>query len=335
MAIAADGVVTVAYRPLTTMDELHALLLAAVTAESADPLLLAQVFSLPANVVSKELAVLEGYGLAYNAGGRWTATSRGRQVIAIRAIFCERGEVEVRATGQQWLLGPGDFSVDEMVRDMGEIETLARSFGVGAPGSAIKFLDERRKSSQGFEALLLGWPSRIREDPKHGMFGEALVSEHLKLAETDAALERLEELLATHIGEVVEQIATSEADRVRVNADAKAGNDHSVRSNAHDVMKKFEEARWRQRRQNQHLAQVKMTCEALLAGRWLAVNVASVGAAFNSEPGAFVFRSTVPLAEPEVPQALVTTRLPSPPPSPKPKQEEDGGVRALFRWLFG
>lgn len=335
MSTAADGVITVSYRPLTTMDELHILLLAAVTVESADPLPLGQVFSLPGNVISKELAVLEGYGLVQGAGGKWAATSRGRQVIAVRAAFRDRGEAEVRATGRQWLLGPGDFSVDEMVRDMVEIETLARGFGVGDPGSAVKFLDDRRKAAQGFEAFVLGWPSRVRGDAKHGTFGEALVSENLKLAETDGALGRLEELLATRIGEVVEQSTVSEADRIQTNGVEKAEDAASVRKRGQGVMKQFEDARRDQRRQNQHLSQVKMTCEALLAGQWLAANVAPLGAAFNSEPAAFVFRSTVPLVEPEVPRKPVTTRPPSPPPSPKPKQEEEGIVRTLFRWLFG
>lgn len=334
MATAADGVISVSYRPLTTMDELHALLLAAVSVESADPLLLEQAFSLPGNVVSKELTVLEAYGLVQKAGGKWTATSRGRQVTAVRTTFRNRGEAEVRATGRQWLLGPGEFSVDEMVRDKDEIETLARSFGVADSGSAVKFLDDRRKAAQGFEAFVLGWPSRVRGDSKHGTFGEAWVLENLKLAETDEALARYEELLATRVGVVVEQSTATEAVRVLTNGDGKAEVAASVRKRGQDVMKQFEDARRGQRRQNQHLAQVKMTCEALLAGQWLAANVASLGAAFNTEPAAFVFRSTVPLAAPDVPKPPTAARPPSPQPTAKPKQEE-GIMRSLFRWLFG
>lgn len=83
MSTVADGTVTVSYRPLTTMDDLHVLLLAAVARHAGGVSLLEQVFSLPPNVLVKEMAVLESYGLVERLGDEWTATKRGQRIAAV------------------------------------------------------------------------------------------------------------------------------------------------------------------------------------------------------------------------------------------------------------
>ncbi len=162
MATVANGAVSVSYRPLTTMDELHVLLLAAVTVETTDLPLLEQVFSLPANVIAKELAILEAYGLVQKVEGKWLATSRGRQISAVWTTFDRRKSTEVGAIGRQWLLGPGESTVDEMIRDKNEIDALARGFGVAEAGSAENFLRDRRRAAERFDWFVLGWPSHQR-----------------------------------------------------------------------------------------------------------------------------------------------------------------------------
>jgi len=109
----------------------------------------------------------------------------------------------------------------------------------------------------------------------------------------------------------------------------------SIRKNRQDVLKRFEDARRTRRRQNQHLAKVKITCEALLAGQWLSANVGSLVDAFNLEPAAFVFKSSVPFGQPEAPKKPDAPRAPTPSPTAKPTQKEEGVLRSLFRWLFG
>lgn len=99
-----------------------------------------------------------------------------------------------------------------------------------------------------------------------------------------------------------------------------------------DLLSKFDTVRRSQRRTNQRIAKVKMACESILAGQWLSSALGSLDEAFATEPAAFVFRSTVPLLEP-----CLEKRASAPPhkPSPEPKQQEDGALRSLFRWLFG
>jgi hypothetical protein len=157
MAIAVDGVVTISFRPLATMDELHILLLAAVSVQANEVSLLEQVFSLPSSVVVKELAVLEAYGLAQNVCDRWTATSRGLQLATVWNTFQKQVEISVQTSGLQWLLGPGEFYVDEMIRDMDEIESQARDLGVASAASALNFLDERRGTAERFESFVREW----------------------------------------------------------------------------------------------------------------------------------------------------------------------------------
>jgi hypothetical protein len=333
MATAAEGIISVSYRPLATMDELHVLLLAAVSMGPNDASQLELVFSLPSNVVVKELTVLETYGLAQKFDDKWTSTSRGQRLTAIWNAFQHRAEAEVRTSGLQWLLGPGEFAVDEMIRDTDEIEAMAGDFGVADASSAVKFLRDRRGAAEGFEAFVHEWP-RAGGDARYGLFAEAPVFDNLKVAETDDALRRLDGLIATRIGEVVDRLNATEVAGVHANGDGKAEDVAvSIRKNAQDLMKKFQDARRTQYRQNQRLAKVKMTCEALLAGQWLSANVGSLADAFNTEPAAFVFRSTVPFVQPEAPQKPTTSRVSSLPPTTKPKQEE-GVLRSLFRWLF-
>ena len=62
--------------------------------------------------------------------------------------------------------------------------------------------------------------------------------------------------------------------------------------------------------------------------------IGSLMDAFNTEPAAFVFRSTVPFVQPEI-LKKPTARCAEAPPAAKPKQEEEGVLRSLFRWLFG
>lgn len=336
MAPVAEGVVSVLYRPLATMDELHVILLAAISEQTNDLSLLEKVFSLPRNVVVKELTVLEAYGLAQTAGDNWTATLRGQRLNSIRTMFQNRCEVDLPANGRQWLLGPGEFCADEMSRDKAEIEAQARTLGVADIASALKFLDERRRATEEFEAFMQRWPSQSQANNKKGKVGEEAVIESIKLAETDESLERLEELLATHIGQVAARFEESHRANVDANGDdATKDAIASLRKNGQDSMKKFDEARRTQRRRNQQVATVRMICEALIAGQWLAANAKPLADAFNTEPAAFIFRSSVPLMQPETPKKPPTPRVSSPPPTAKPKQEEEGVLRSLFRWLFG
>jgi hypothetical protein len=300
MDTVADGSITVSYRPLATMDDLHVLLLAAVAWQTGGLSLLERVFSLPSNVLVKELAVLETYGLAQRVGDEWTATSRGQRVTTVWNIFHNRSEAEVPASGRQWLLGPGEFAVDEMIRDRSEVAALAASLGITDARSAVTFLDERRRAAEQFEAFVLDWPSQAQEESKHGVFGEALVFDHLRFAETDAALTRMKELLAAHVAGVVERCEATENSAAEANGSVEGADTATkMRRQAQEVSAKFENARRTQRKSNWQLAKVRATCEALLAGQWLSANVGSLLDAFNAEPAAFVFRSTVPLVAPE------------------------------------
>lgn len=334
MPTVANGTVCVSYRPLTTMDELHILLLAAVAVQNTDLAPLEQVFSLPANVITKELAVLEAYGLAEKVNGTWAATTRGRRITAVWITFKRRGAKEVAATGRQWLLGPGEFTVDEMIRDKGEINDLARGFGITDAESAVKYLEDRRRAAERFESSLVDW-ARTRSDPKHGVFAEAILFDAIKMAETEEALSRLGELFAANVGEAVAPCTPAQSTEDHTDRDGIADAAESLRKSGQDVLKRFEEARRNQRKVNQKLAQAKVTCEALLAGAWLTTNVGSLRDVFDAEPAAFVFRSTVPLAMTEVTRrSTATPRSPKPQPTSEPKQEE-GVLRSLFRWLFG
>lgn len=333
MATAAEGIISVLYRPLYTMDELHVLLLAAVSVQTTELFLLEKIFSLPGNVVIKELASLEVYGLVQKMGNKWKATSRGQRLYSVWNAFLNRNEAELRTSERQWLLGPGKFAVDEMCRDKGEIEEVARNSGVADAGSATKFLDERRMAAKEFDTFLLAWSSRAPGDTTHGVFGEAIVFDNLRLAETEEALTRLEELLATKIGEVIDR----SNDCREVHADVNQSLIDitlSIRNSGQEVMKNFNDAKRNQRRQNQKIAKVKATCEALLVSQWLSANLRSIADAFNEEPAGFVFTSTVPLMQPEVMNRTATS-APILSPTTKPKQKEEGVLRSLFRWLFG
>ena len=351
MATAVDGVITLSFRPLATMDELHILLLAAVSVQTSDVSFLEQVFSLPSNVVVKELVVLEAYGLTQKVGDQWTATGRGQKIADVWNMFQKRAEIDVQTGGLQWLLGPGEFAVNEMIRDRDEIEALARDFEIADAASSVKFLGERRRASEKFESFVREGPSRPTAATEHDNFADAIFFDSVRLAENDEALARLEELLATHIGEIVDRF--KKKDVTDVHADGKKNNDAAglIRTRGQDIMKKFKEAKQTQRRQNQYLAKVKMISEALLAGQWLSANVAPLEGAFNTEPAAFIFISTVPLVQAEAHQ-WPASMYASSPSSAKPKQEEkgvirspstkskqeeyeEGVMRSLFRWLFG
>lgn len=334
MPIVANGAVCVSYRPLTTMDDLHVLLLTAVAMENTDLVPLEQMFSLPANVIAKELAVLEAYGLAEKVNGTWTATSRGRRITAVWTSFNRRGATEVAATGQQWLLGSGEFTVDEMIRDRSEINDLARGFGITDTVSAVKYLEDRRRAAERFESFLVDW-SRTRSDTKHGVFAEAIVFDSVKVAETAEALSRLEELFAANVNEVVGRCTPAQAAEAHPFRDGQSDAAELLRKSAQDVLKRFDEARRNQRKVNQKIAQAKATCEAWLAGAWLTANVDSLRDVFDAEPAAFVFSSTVPLAAPE---ATKRPKAAPRPPRLRPTAEqkhEEGVLRSLFRWLFG
>jgi len=333
MATATEGTVSISYRPLSTLDELHVLLLAAVSARPVAVPLLERIFSLPEHVIFKELTVLQGYGLAQKARVNWKATSRGQRLIAVWNVFQNSTEAEVGTTGRDWLLGPGEFAVDELTRDKDEIEALAREFAVADSEPARKFLDERRAVVE-FDAFVSGWPPRAQGDPNHGVFSEGLVLANLRLAETDESLTRLEELLATHVGEVVRREQEAEGAQARTNGDGKIKKATSVSEDGQKVMKRFDAARRDQRRRNQHLASVAAVCEAILAGQWLSAAVNSLTDAFREEPAAFVFRSTVPLIERETPKQPTPTPATAKPQA-QPRQEQEGVLRSLFRWLSG
>lgn len=336
MAAAVEGMIAITYRPLATMDELHVLLLASISVQASGVPLLEKVFSLPGNVVVRELAVLEAYGLAERSADWWVATTRGQRLTAVWRSFQNQGKAEVRAHGRDWLLGPGEFAVEEMTRDMEEIEYLARQYGIANGRAAEKFLHERRQTAEAFEAYVREWSSRALGDPKRGVFTELPIFDGIKLAETDKALTRIEELVAASIGQVVDRLGTTEhADGCGCGDGRPKDGEAEIRKHSQDVKKKFEEARRAQRRQNQQLAKIRTTCEALLAGQWLAAKGGPLVAAFNAEPAAFIFTSTVPLAQPEAPKRQASKHILTPPPSPKRKPEDEGIVRSLFRWLFG
>ncbi len=328
-----DGVVSVYYRPLNTMDELHVLLLAAIDFQNSDPLPLEQVFSMPANVIAKEMSVLGAYGLAQTVDDSWLLTERGRQIIAVWTLFDKRGNIEVAATRRQWLLGPGEFTVDEMIRDMNEVHDLARGFGINDSAAAAKYLADRRKTAEQFASFLTDWPS-TRIDPKSGESAEASVFDAVKLAETDEALSRVEELLAASVGEVVGRCPTAKASDGQAGSDGNVDAAESLRRSGQDRLKKFEEVRRNQRKANQRLAKTKAICEALLARDWLTTNLGSLQDAFDAEPAAFIFKSSVPHAATEVPMRNRSSTPPSPQPAMEPKQQESV-LRTLFRWLFG
>jgi hypothetical protein len=342
MATAADGAITLSYRPLTTMDELHILLLAAVSVRTVTVSVLEQVFSLPSSVVSKELTVLESYGLTRKARDQWSATDRGQQVASVWNLFQSQVEICLPTSGTQWLLGPGEFVIDEMIRDKEEIDALARGYGIADSASSLKFLDERRDAYEKFESFIREWPLRAIANTDYSSFGEAIFFDTARLAESDDELKRLEELLASHIGEVIKRV--KEQTGADVHGDGQKTNDDgegSIRKRGQDVMKKFDDVRRTQRRQNHHLAKIKRNSETLLAGQWLAAQERLLVDAFSREPAAFIFKSTVPLVRTEVPKEkekekeTTSTRPPSPPQRPKPKQEEEGALRSLFRWIFG
>lgn len=333
MSGAAKGTVSVTYRPLMTMDKLHVLLLAAVSQQNTDVALLEQVFSLPTNVITKELLVLEGYGLTQKVDGKWLATERGRRINAVWYSFGKRQTTEVVATGRQWLLGPGEFMVDEMIRDKSEINDLARGFGVNDAASAVRYLVDRRSAADRFESFVLDWPRR-RGDAKHGVFAEALVFAAVEVAETDEALSRLKQLLDANVREVVNRRPRAKVAARHADGDGEA---NSVETLGQEVLKRFEEARRNQRKLNRELAKKKAACEAWLAGKWLSKNLASLCGIFDAEPAAFLFRSTVPLAGPKAARRPVASRPPSSqyPQSTVETMQQEGILQSLFRWLFG
>ncbi len=158
--------------------------------------------------------------------------------------------------------------------------------------------------------------------------------DNLRLAETDDALRRLEELLATHISEVTDRYKAKEADEF--NADVKLKHDDLARSiskRGQGVLKKFEDIRRTQRREIQHLAKTKMICEAFLAAQWFAIHVEALVEYFNNEPAAFIFSSTVPVVEREAAIESDSPFASSHSHVAEPKREE-GIWRALFRWFF-
>lgn len=223
---------------------------------------------------------------------------------------------------------------------------MAGGFGIPDARAAVMFLEERRRAAEEFEAFVLAWPSRAQEEARRGVFAEALMLDSLRIAGTDAALTRMKELLATHIAEVVDRCAEAGNLPGQTNGDER-GEDASatLRRKGQEALNKFESARRERRRQNKHLARAKATCEALLAGQWLSANLGPLADAFDTEPAAFAFRSTVPFALPEAPLKVAVPALqqesPRSPTSPPPYhpahpvQEEEGVLRSLFRWLFG
>lgn len=335
MAAAAEGVISVSYRPLTTMDELHVLLLAAVSVQTADLPFLEQVFSLPSNVVATELAVLEAYGLTEKADGKWMATRRGQQIAAVRAALQNRGEAEVRATARQWRLGPGEFAVDEMIRDKKEIDALARDYGITDERWAETFLGQRRQVAESFETFVIEWPLPRPENSNAGDFGEDALFNNLRLAESDVALQRLKMLLATRIDEVLGRSRdVGAAKGVRTGVDTGVAVSAAMVHKGQDVMKRFDDASRTQRMANKRICKMQVACESLLVRQWLSTAFDSLLRAFDAEPAAFLFKSTVPYVEPAAPETPSATVVQAPPVTPKTKQEKEGVLRLLFRWLF-
>ncbi len=354
--VAREVIVRVSYRPLATLDELHVLLLEAVAVSAAEQHALAVLFSLPCGVVVRELSALEAYGLAWRSEDIWTATNRGFELIAVRAAFQGRADVEVRTTDREWLLGPGEFARDETVRDVAGIVARARSRGIADERAALAFLKERSLAAERFEAFVLDWSSRTPRDDARDGFGEAAVFDHLRFAETDEALRRLEGLLAARIDECADRATTDEAAGALSDGAGRSETAAAIRERGHGTMKSFRTSRREQLRRNSELARVKSICEWLvaarwaataLAGRWLTTNAAQVGRSLDAEPAAFVFKSTVPFPEscpkpkpaPSRTPIVPPSPVPSPGPSPSaragPKPREHGLFRSLLRWLRG
>lgn len=339
MPRAADGVVTVSYRPLATMDELHILLLAAVASQVTDTASLEPVFSLPATVITKELNALDAYGLARRVEGSWMATDRGQHIAEVWEAFNRRTFLEIPSTTHSWRLGPGDFSIAEMIRDAAEINRIADGYNVSDADAAIKFLDDRRNAADTFAALVRNWQS-ARTDIKHGAFAEFLAFDCVRVAETDDALNRLGDLLAAAVDETARQQATKTSSATAapfLNGDGK--DRKSLQSSGQDVLKQYESMRRDQRKQNWDIAKKKAICEAWLLGKWLIESCDTLRDSFQSEPAAFMFSSTVPLPQPE---SLKPTTIP-PLVAAQPLQskqtaapmQEEGVMRTIFRWLFG
>lgn len=270
MATFDEGIVTVTHRPIMTMDPLHVLLLASVIGQRSETPFIAQVFSLPSEVVEKELIFLETYGLTRKSGDCWSATDQGEKLISIWSYLQYRGETVLQTNCRKWLLGPGEFVADEMIRDRDEIETVARRFGLNRTDAAVRFLEDRRDVASRFDELVLAWPSKTKDQKKFGLFTEFLVFQNIGLAETHEALRRLEELFEAQIYEVIRR--AREMAPAKGNADGDGSpvlDPATLERRGQEERKKFLDERRIQRKRNSELTERRIACEALLAGQWL------------------------------------------------------------------
>lgn len=331
MPAAAEGVVAIDYRPLATMDELQLLLLVAVAAGPGNEPQLAGIFSLPESVIAEELGRLAAYGLATKHRRSWRPTDRGERVTAVwNALACSSTH-EIVTDDRQWRLGPGEFTVEEIVRDRAEIDAYAKDFAIPGADAAAEFLAERRRRAAKFESFVAQWPVSAAAAEERGEFAHTTLFENLKSAESEEALATAERLLATHVDKVV-----SGVERLRTRGGTDGREDPAgARRRGKELSEAFKRERRAQHRTNRRTAQTTMICEAILARRWLVKAYPSLTEAFDAEPAAFVLKSTVPLAaaRTEKPQGEPRSR-PRAAATP-PQQEEEGMLSSLFRWWFG
>lgn len=331
-----DGVINVSYRPLATLDGLHAPLLAASATQPSDVVLLERIFSLPANVVAKEMDILGSYGLVRMNGLAWKATSRGLRLVKVWDAFEGRCEIDVKAIGREWLLGPGEYALDELIRDVEEVEALARKLGVGDAASALGFLNERRKAAENLEAFLTSLPLRRDGETKDGPWDEVPFFDRVGLAETDEALTRLRDALGSHLdAQIGGRRGGREAGAQGDGLEGRTGCDLGRIERSRGIMKRFDKEARAQRTRNRHLSEAKTLCEGRLAGMWLVSALGPLSDAYRAEPAAFVFRSSVPRREMETKMLRPAAPTPAPTPDPVLPRREEGLLRSLIRWLFG
>jgi hypothetical protein len=297
MSTNGEECVIVSYRPLATLDALHRLLLAAVTAQTVDVALLADVFSIPERVVGKELSRLALYGLAEESEGLWSATKRGRMIVNVWECFGRRSDGLIRSVGQPWVLGPGTFAIDARIRDRAQIIAMAGDLGITEMPSAIGFLHERWTAEDGVRSFLKQWPREWDQDAD-GVFGEVLIFAAVHSAENDEAIAELEELLDRNVRVAFDRLRGSRATEEAGDHRSTERVDVSVKELKEadkEVRKTFRRNRGARRHENQKTMRKRAICEALLMSEWVSANAIALRDAFEEDPSAFQFTSRVPL----------------------------------------
>ena len=404
------------------MDELHVLLIGAIIANGVKLRLLEKIFSLPGDVIEKELMELARYGFVEHSSHEWGLTHRGKTLAKVWKAFGNKESVVCQSDSRRWRLGTGTFSADEALRDYAELEFLMSQFGIAekcitlvttgelsqlnelleeipstvldilrVPGmgpkkaailcrelqienleqlqaaceagrvqelkgfgpksqetilggiaiaqaatqrdaSAIRFLDERRKAAEQFEAFLLSWPPK--NDSPQSVFTEQPVMDAVELAECDETLNRLEKTFRSHVSTIVKQEKERRTVPVEANGENATNDSSSIEYQVEQAIEQFNKTRKHKKYRNLQTARIKSVCETSLSRRWLLGVSEGLAAVFDDEPSAFVFQSTVPIfVEQKARKEKAVAR-------PKARrtaatQEDEGLVRSFFRWLLG